>query len=195
MDLTKIKESVNKFLGKKAIFNLVVVVLVGVLLIIVVDTIMPKSQTTFNQTKSSSSEISADNSSTSINNNDMTTRLTGMLNKMKGVGNVQVMINFENEGELIPAINQNNGTSTTDEKDNAGGTRNTTQSNDGKTVVITTNNGNSEPLILEKQAPKISGVMVIAEGAENQSTKLEVAKAVSVVLNLPINKIYVYPMR
>lgn len=191
--ISHVKDNINNLLGKKAMFNLVVVVLVGILLVIVVDTIMPKTQTTFSPI--SNSETSADISSDSITSTEISNKLTTMLNNMKGVGNVQVMINYENEGQLVPAINQNNGTSTTDEKDEAGGTRNTTQTTDGKTVVITTNNGNSQPLILEKQAPKISGVMIVAEGAANQNMKYEIAKAVSVVLNLPINKVYVYSMK
>jgi stage III sporulation protein AG len=118
-----------------------------------------------------------------------------MLKSMKGVGNVEVMIHFENEGELVPALNVNKGTNETNEKDNAGGTRNTTQVTDGKTVVMSNSGTNNEALILKKNNPEITGVMVIAQGAEVAEVKYDIIKAVCALFNLTNNKVYVYPMK
>lgn len=122
-------------------------------------------------------------------------KLKNTLENIDGVGKVDVMVSFESGEEQVPAVNVNDSTNTTEEKDNAGGVRNSVQKNNGSTVVITNDNGKSQPLILKKYKPKVAGVCVVAEGAEDDLTQLRITKAVMDLFNLPEDKVNVYPMK
>ena len=121
--------------------------------------------------------------------------LKSTLEQIDGVGKVEVMISFESGEEHVPAVNINDSTNTTQEKDNAGGTRNTTQKNNGSTVVTTSDGSKSEPLILKTYNPKVLGVCVVAEGAENKVTELRISKAVTDLFGISGDKVNVYPMK
>jgi stage III sporulation protein AG len=120
--------------------------------------------------------------------------LKSMLTKMKGVGRVDVMISFESGEEIVPAVNINDGVSSTNEKDNEGGERKTTQNNKGSQVVMTTKGGDSQPVVLKKNNPKVLGVMIVAEGAKDKQVQLDVKNAVASLLGIQSNKVNVYPM-
>ena len=141
----------------------------------------------------------ADNTASDKSSDDYETavqdRLKETLEKVDGVGKVEVMVSFESGEEQVPAVNINDSTSVAEEKDTQGGTRNTTQKNDGSTVVITNQGDKSEPLIVKTYKPKVSGVCVVAEGAEDKITELRISKAVINLFNIPENKVNVYPMK
>jgi len=92
-------------------------------------------------------------------------------------------------------MNVNDSTNTTNEKDNSGGTRNTTQNNNGSTVVMKNDGDKSEPLIVKTYKPKVSGIVVVAQGAEDNITELRISKAVMDLFDITDDKINVYPMK
>jgi stage III sporulation protein AG len=53
---------------------------------------------------------------------------------------------------------------------------------------------NNEPFILTTYKPKITGVIILAEGATNSKTKYEIEQAVSKLYNLSLDKVNVYSM-
>ncbi len=122
-------------------------------------------------------------------------KLKATLEKIDGVGKVEVMITFESGEEKVPAVNINNSTNKSVEKDTEGGTRNTTQENEGSSVVVTNDGDKTQPLIVKEYKPKITGVCIVAEGAENNITKLRISKAVVDLFSLAENKVNVYPMK
>src|SRR3712207_8212610 len=48
---------------------------------------------------------------------------------------------------------------------------------------------------LETKKPKITGILVVAEGAEDRMTECRIRKAVTDLFNVPDNKVNVYPMK
>lgn len=194
MDYKKILEAFNKLVSKNNIYNLLIVFLVGVL-VLIVSNFFKSTTTTSTAGISENKENQVTN--LQISNYEVSKRaeLKNMISKMQGVGQVDVMIYFESGEELVPAVNINNGVSSTKEKDNEGGERNTTQENKGSQVVITSRGGDSEPLILKKNYPKVTGVMILAEGAEDKQINYSITKAVSVLFDIPNNKVNVYPMK
>lgn len=214
MDFKKWLEKLKKSdedkndLGKKIMPNLLILLLAGVLIVMMVSsykaTNLPSVQVSnFNggsnkEDNKSDGNAATATSSTKPSQDYETTvqdKLKETLGKIDGVGKVDVMVSFESGEEQVPAVNINDSTSTTEEKDNEGGTRNTTQKNDGSTVVITNQGDKSEPLIVKTYKPKVSGVCVVAEGAENKVTELRISKAVVNLFNIPENKVNVYPMK
>ena len=55
--------------------------------------------------------------------------------------------------------------------------------------------GNETPYIMEKLAPEIDGVLVIAQGAGNASITSEITEAVMALFNVPAHKIKVMKMK
>ena len=121
--------------------------------------------------------------------------LINILKKMDGVGDVDVMITFENGEEKVPAYDKTQQKATTEETDTQGGKRVNNQNNDNSKVVMTQNDGKNEPFILTTYKPKIVGIVIVAEGAENGKTKYDIEQAVSKLYNLSLDKVNVYSMK
>lgn len=212
MDFKKWLEKLKKSdgdkdaLSKKVMPNLLIVLLAGVLIVMMVSSYkaanLPGVQTLNSNGGSNKSNNKADGTTSTSEDKvsgDYETavqdKLKETLEKIDGVGKVDVMVSFESGEEQVPAVNINDSNSTTQEKDTEGGTRSTTQKNNGSTVVITNEGDKSEPLIVKKYKPKVSGVCVVAEGAEDKVTELRISKAVVNLFSIAENKVNVYPMK
>ncbi|NFB54403.1 stage III sporulation protein AG [Clostridium botulinum] len=182
--------------NNKKNMNILIVVLVGGLFLIAgstfkKDSVMSKNENPKNkQTQEEKIEVENDDYEKETQNKLKTT-----LEKIDGVGKVEVMITFESGEEKVPAVNINNSTNKSVEKDTEGGTRNTTQENEGSSVVVTNDGDKTQPLIVKEYKPKITGVCIVAEGAEDNITKLRISKAVVDLFSLAENKVNVYPMK
>lgn len=210
MDLKKLLEKLTKkdsdtaknSSDKKIMANLAIVVLLGVLVVLTYSTFktasVPNMQTlnaSGDGKESKTDKTSSTEKNPSDYENEVQEKLKDTLEQIDGVGKVEVMVSFETGEEQVPAVNINDSTSTTEEKDTEGGTRNTTQKNNGSTVVITNEGDKSQPLIVKTYKPKVSGVCVVAEGAENKVTEIRISRAVINLFNIPENKVNVYPMK
>ncbi|AND85208.1 stage III sporulation protein AG [Clostridium tyrobutyricum] len=207
MNFKKWFSEINKMLDKKNLknknnkVNLMIIFLLGILMIIVVSffkTPDSNSSTTANANKyvnTQNQQNNPQNQSEDTYEKYMENKLKSTLEKIDGVGKVEVMINFESGEEKVPAMNVNDSTNTTNEKDNSGGTRNTTQNNNGSTVVMKNDGDKSEPLIVKTYKPKVSGIVVVAQGAEDNITELRISKAVMDLFDITDDKINVYPMK
>lgn len=193
MDLKKLIEKITEGGKNKYLFNLLVVVLVGILILIAAS--MFKENNSSAKTSSQINIKQASSQGTQDYEVALENELKDILQKTLGIGNVSVMIYFEGGEEQIPAVNVNDSTSTTEEKDSSGGVRSTTQKNTGSTVVITNDGSKNEPLILKQNKPKVTGVYVVAEGAEDEIIQLQINKAVTDLFDISPNKVTVYPMK
>lgn len=193
--IKKIFNIKDKNLNKSITPNIIILVLVAVLLIIISDSFSDSKPIFSSEEASTEGETKQVLQVTENNENDVEAKLKEILEKIEGVGEVVVMINFEGGEEQVPAINVNDSTSLTEENDGEGGKRNTTQNNDGKTVVIINGENGDEPLILKKISPAVQGVCVVAEGASNDLIKLQIEEAVITLFGITQNKVTVYPMK
>ncbi|AYE35642.1 stage III sporulation protein AG [Clostridium septicum] len=121
--------------------------------------------------------------------------LKEILTKMDGVGVVDVMMYFESSEVKVPAINENTQVSKTEESDKDGGKRVNTQKNDGSQVVMSGNGSENEPFILKTYKPKITGIVIVAEGADNSKIKYDIQTAISSLYGISLDKVNVYPMK
>jgi len=202
MDKDKIIKEIKKILAQKQLRNLIVVCIVLGFILIAMNVLLPSSKTLSNN------KLSSSNTAENVNNTLITnktneksyeemqkTDLQNILKKMNGVGDVEVMMSFENGEQKVPAYDKNTQKSTTEETDNQGGKRVNNQNTDGSTIVMTTSDGNNEPFILTTYKPKINGVIILAEGASNSKIKYEIEQAVSKLYNLSLDKVNVYSMK
>lgn len=118
-------------------------------------------------------------------------KLENILSDIKGAGSVKVMIMFDGGVELVVA----NTTSTTSNKttDTSGGvervTENTTETS---SPVIINEGGASKPVVLKENLPRITGVMLVAEGADSVSVRMELVRAASRILGVDSNIIEIF---
>lgn len=101
---------------------------------------------------------------------------------------------FESGEVKVPAYNSTTQTSETREEDSQGGTRSTVQENGGDTVVMYSDGSTNEPFIVQTYKPKITGIIIVAEGAKNSKLRYDMQTAVSTLYNLSLDKVNVYPM-
>ncbi|ACD22707.1 stage III sporulation protein AG [Clostridium botulinum] len=208
MDKKKISNNLKKILGEKKLSNLISICLVLAFIFVTMNVLLPKNKyinksndITYKEDKKESPKENEVSTSTTISGDQKTyeenqkVELKNILKKMEGVGEVDVMISFESGEEKIPAYDTNAQVSTTEETDTEGGKRTNNQKNDGATVVMTSKDGGNEPFILRTYKPKITGAVVVAEGAENSKTKYNIEQAISKLYNLTLDKVNVYPMK
>lgn len=179
---------------------LIIIALVAVVFIFISDYAFrgnsPKKSTDNNTaTETTSNEVVSNKDADYQYEKELEDKLTAILESMDKVGKVKVMIHLGAGEEKITVFNSNNSNSVTDEKDNNGGNRKINQSNKGNTVVMKSENGNSEPFVSQTKKPVITGVVVTAEGASTELTKLIITKTVTDLFDIGTNKVNVYPMK
>lgn len=118
-------------------------------------------------------------------------RLESILSRIRGAGEVRVMITYETGPEVITAMSSKvSGTSTqTDGQDSSSISTNTSESSEPATVH--TGDG-YEPIVLYEKQPTIRGVIVVAEGAADIAVRLDLQRAVQAVLDIPLENIEVF---
>lgn len=99
-------------------------------------------------------------------------RLGEVLSGIDGAGNVSVMIQFSDDGEKIIAME-------------------TTTLEDG-TVVTAPVLIDGDVVVLEEKKPEISGVLIVAEGADSLSVRFDLLSAAASVLDINQSLIKVY---
>lgn len=117
-------------------------------------------------------------------------KLEVILGKLKGVGEISVMVTLEDTSEKVPAINTTKTLETTKELDSEGGTREVNRE-DTTTQMVSKSNDGSLVLIKEVK-PNVKGVIVVAEGADDAIIMEKLYEAVKTVLGISGNRVQVY---
>lgn len=109
---------------------------------------------------------------------EMENRLEGILEKINGVGNADVMITAAGSAEYIYARNEKTETDGDD------------ISKDEEYVIIG-GSGEKKALVRKVSNPEIMGIVVICEGGGSNIVKEKVYSAVAAAFNIPSQKIFV----
>ncbi|MEG0855029.1 MAG: stage III sporulation protein AG [Terrisporobacter sp.] len=121
---------------------------------------------------------------------DLEAKLTEILSKISGAGDVDVLITFDSSEEIVPAYNSNTTTETTKEQDSSGGERTTTSSTENKTMITS---DDKDPVVLKTSEAKVKGVIVVASGAEDSTVKQLLYDAVQTSLQVSGHQVEIYP--
>lgn len=188
------KEGENQ--NKKKIENLVFLIIILIVTIIIINAIWKKDEISNNTTKDTNSlsgKVLADNSKDEVSNQtELETKLENILSTIKNVGKVNVLINYSESSSLIPLYNESTTTSSTEEGDSGGGTRNVTETESKKDVVFSESSGQKQPVTEKTVMPTIQGAIITAEGAKDANVKTNIINAVGAVTGLSIDKIQVF---
>ncbi len=120
-------------------------------------------------------------------------KLERILSQIQGAGEVVVDITLESGSEYTYARDYQNSKKLITEGDGSSKTRRTENYDNKNDVIILNKNGGEKALVKKEIKPKIRGVLVIAEGAEDSYLKALLMKAVKVGLGVPSYKIVVLP--
>ena len=121
--------------------------------------------------------------------------LKEILQKIVGVGEVDVLVTIESTEEIVTDRNMTESQQTTNEKDQDGATRHVTQTTRSGEIVLYTESGNQKPLVRKTIKPVIRGVFMVAEGAENATVKKMIMEAVERGLGVPAHRISIAPRK
>lgn len=100
------------------------------------------------------------------------TKLSKALSEISGVGTVEVVITAESEGEQVLAME--------------------TVVNEDGSITTTPILVNGEVVVIEEKNPEITGVLIVAEGADNLGVRFNLLEAAASVLNINQSIIKVY---
>lgn len=119
--------------------------------------------------------------------------LQAMLNKIKGVSEVEVMVNVDSTNVHVYEKDLIVGSQTTKETDQNGGVRDV-EDETKETKLVYVREGDQEvPILVQTKKPEVRGVFIIARGVDNATTKQWVVESVSKVLDVPSYRISVMP--
>lgn len=170
-------EKIKKVKNLHIVLSVVAVALIGVLFF------------SFDSKNSDDKSVLSDNQYLQIEN-----RLCDVLSKISGAGKVSVMINFAGTSELITATTSDVSQDKTSDYDSSGN-RITESKTESISPVIIRKDGEDTPLIIKEILPDIVGVVVVAEGADRLSVKLNLLQAVQTVLDVSADKIEIFSMK
>lgn len=122
---------------------------------------------------------------------DLEAQLAATLAQIKGAGEVVVQVSLEGGSSISYATNSQQEVRTSEEKDPTGITRTSQETRNEAQVVMAREGGSERPVVAGETLPAVRGVLVVASGARDPSTKERLAQAVQVLLGLPAHKVMV----
>lgn len=187
-----LKEKMEKFLkgdgnNKKKIENLTFFLIILVITVVAINFIW-KDDEIDNKNSDTSRKLAITTENAKCEEENLETRLEDILSNINGVGNVKVLITYNETEEIIPVYNKTDKKSTINEVDSSGGTRVTQEVDSSEEVVY-----ENEKIITQKTiSPKIEGAIITATGANNSQVKTNIIQAVEAVTGLATHKIQVF---
>lgn len=125
---------------------------------------------------------------------NLSQQLQEIISLIEGVGQVRVKVYVTSGHSYQYKINRKEINKNTQETDQSGGERQIVENNiEEQLVVLRAKDGGENPVIKQETPPVLSGVLIIAEGAQNSHIKYKIVRAVSSLFSLPVHKINVLP--
>jgi len=182
---------------KKKIENIIFLILVLIITIILINTILGKSDKTSEEKNEQDNTYKtlAKVSSNEASANDLKSGLETILSTIKGVGKVNVFINYSETSSTQAMYDETTTTSTTEETDSSGGVRNVISTETQREVIYSEESGDKKPVTEKVLMPTIQGAIITAEGASSSSVKTNIVNAVQAATGLTIDKIQVFEMK
>ncbi len=124
---------------------------------------------------------------------DLAERLQTILRKVEGAGAVEVTVRLAGSTRTEYAVNAATGKRTTEERDKAGANRLTTEDNNNGQVVVVRDGQREAAVVEREEAPRILGVLVVADGAIHPDVKDKIFQAARVALGVDAHRVLVLP--
>ena len=186
--------------------NLIILVLAGVLLVVIAiptEKTVKSEDNTNKLQKNSTQEIETLEEGLPVNGpysslyeytDYLERKLEVALSDMKGVGKVRVMITLEASEEQVVEKDEPIQRNNTTENDGEGGMRTIFQMDSGQTTVYEKQGTNEVPYITKTILPKISGILIVAEGAGVGTVTKNITEIAESLFDIEAHKVRVVPM-
>lgn len=179
--------------------QLVIILLFGVLLLVIAIPVEPKKEKRGEketvQEGESVLEGTRETLSADSYERQQEERLKEVLEKVEGVGRVEVMITLHASAQKVVEKDAPSRSQRVEETDSQGGNR-TTQENEREetTVYEEGDDGIRTPYVIQELEPAVEGVIVIAEGGGNPAVKQNILEAVQALFPVEAHKIKIMKM-
>ncbi len=194
--MEKIRKLLKNDNSKKFITNLSIFLIIGIMILIVASTFTGEDKKDDGTIGSNTTVKPEVQNTTNDLINDYASgiekNLESILSKIKGIGEVHVMVTLADTAERIPAIDTTESKETTKEKDAQGGIREVFKDDRTNKVVTSSNSGTESLVVIKEVKPEVKGVVVVAEGVGDPVLKEKVYRAVKTVLGVPGNRVEVF---
>lgn len=164
--------------------QLLIGVLIGILLLVIVIPVPEEKQEEENIVTENTEERKTASDSLEM-------QLKEVLQKVSGVGKVEVLITYKDYGKVIVEKDQTFSEEQVQEQDSSGGTRNTTTSRNEQQTIY---DAGEEPYVVQEMLPEIEGILVVAQGAGNDSVKNQIQTMIEALFGLDAHKISIMKM-
>ncbi len=183
-------------LSRKKIWWLAGLMALGALLVMIGNAGDNKDLSAENKNPGEKIKVTAQPSGESVMDREekaLAARLQEMLSEIEGAGRVKVTVKLASSSREDYAINTTTGSKTTQEKDQGGGTRTITENTGNNQLVVVRGDKGETPVVEQEQSAKITGVLVVAEGAGDPRVKSDLFQAVRVSMGVEPQNILVLP--
>ncbi len=172
--------------NKKTGNNILLALLIGVLLLVLGKTFFP--------TEEKAEEINTEQKTAEVQNlseQGMEVRMSEILSKIQGAGQVDVMLTFRISTESVVAQEEKTEESRSQENGK------TSENLQKETTVVMTEDGNGKtsPVVLTENSPQVEGVVIVAEGGDNAVVCNALSTAAQALLDVPAHKIAILKMK
>lgn len=173
--------------NKKKTENLVFILILLIITVIAINIIW-KDEEKVTDINEESKKLVSNEEKTEYDEDNLEARLEKILTNIRGVGNVDVLITYNETEEIVPIYNKKDKKSITNETDSGGGTRVIEEVDSSQEVIYQ----NDEIIVQKTKSPKIEGAIITASGANNSNIKSNIIQAVEAVTGLATHKIQVF---
>ena len=174
--------------NKKKTENLVFILILLIVTIISINVIWKDDNKSNSSTNNTNKQLAVKEKDNIETQDTLEEKLEDILSKIVGVGNVDVLLTYNETEEIIPIYNTKDKTSVINETDSSGGVRVTQESDNSREVIYQ----NDEIIVQKTKSPKIEGAIIAASGANNSSIKTNIIQAVEAATGLATHKIQVF---
>ncbi|MGL4991354.1 MAG: stage III sporulation protein AG [Sarcina sp.] len=197
MNNEKINQMFEKYLKNKKIAPLIIIVLILILVSFCLSYLSDIRNISKNEENKKTGATVEVTDSPEINTEyeiEQEKELQKILGCIEGVGKVEVNLRIDGSEVKIPAKDTVNKESVTEETDSEGGKRVNSETNGDDKVVMKQENGKNSPYIIETKKPRVTGVIVVAEGAKDSKIKYDMTKAIANLYDISLESVSIFPM-
>lgn len=128
---------------------------------------------------------------TGISDDKNEAKLEKILSKVYGAGKTEVMITYDAGIEKVTIQNSKVSRSSSNDTEQSGGEEYSNEITEERQTVMNGSGNSQSPFIVKEVNPKVRGVLVVADGAGDETVRYNLTNAVAAVLDVPYYRIQV----
>lgn len=168
-----------------------ILVLTGILILIIA---LPTDTKEKKQAEEAKENISKENNTMEASKDEIERKLEDILEKIDGVGDVKVMITYQDSGTQVVEKDKNTSENSLEESDSTGGVRSTKEQQLQESTVYEEADAGNTPFVSKELLPKVEGILIVASGGDNQKVKQNISEAVLALFQVEAHRIKIVKM-